>query len=457
MMNKKWSALFSKEISQKMKKFNSSISFDYKLAKYDVIGTIIHLKMLNKIAIFNDDELNKALTACENLLIKIQKNELEFYSEAEDIHFFIQSELQKEIEDLAKKIHTGRSRNDQVVLDLILYTRDQVDTVSNLAKKVIHEMLKIAEKNLHTLLPAYTHLQQAQPTSLAHYFCCYIEMLNEDINRLEDFRKRVNKCPLGSSSICGSSLSLDRDFIAKELGFDGLIENSMNAISNRDFIIEFCSITSILMMHLSRFCEDIVIYSSNEFGFFILDDAFCTGSSLMPNKKNPDLLELIRGKTGRIFGNLNTILTIMKGLPISYNKDMQEDKKSLFENAEITIECLDILSEFLPTLKFNKDKMKEKVINSYCLATDLLDYLVLKNAYFKDAHEIMAKMTNYCITEKKWFYELKLEEFKQFSDKFESDVFEVLKEENILSNHKTIGSPNPEMVKKFIKRYYEKM
>lgn len=403
MKNNKWSGLFSADISQKMNRFNSSLSTDYKLAKYDVIGTIAHVKMLNRIEIFTQIELEKTLIACDNLLGKIENNKLIFDGSCEDIHFFIQSKLQEEIGDLAKKIHTGRSRNDQVALDLRLYAREKIDIIRNLLMGSVKAMLAIAEENLQTLMPAYTHLQQAQPTSLAHYFSCYIEIFLEDLSRLNDLNKRVNRCPLGASSVCGSSLPLDRDFIAKELSFDGLIENSMNAVSNRDFIMEFCSAASILMIHLSRFCEDVIIYSSNEFEFFILDDAFCTGSSLMPNKKNPDLLELIRGKSGRVIGNLISILTIMKGLPMSYNKDMQEDKKSLFENSEIVIECLDILSEFLPSLKFNKEKMKEKTLNSYCLATDLLDYLVLKNVYFKDAHEIIAKLTKYCMIVKNGF------------------------------------------------------
>ena len=441
MQYKKWSGLFSKEISEKMEEFNSSIEFDFHLINYDILGTIAHVKMLHKIGIFADEELQKAIEACEKLLDKSEKGELNIDFSAEDVHFFVQSELQKEIGDLAKKIHTGRSRNDQVALDLRLYTMDMTIDISNNVKNVIEKMKKISDDNKDTLMPAYTHLQKAQPTSLSHYFNCYIEMLEEDLSRFDDLYCRTNKSPLGASSVCGSCLKLDREFVMKELNFGKLVVNSMNAVSNRDFIIEFCSVTSILMMHLSRFCEDVIIYSSDEYQYFILDDAFCTGSSLMPNKKNPDLLELIRGKTGRIYGNLMSILTIMKGLPMSYNKDMQEDKKSLFENTFITIECLDILNDFVPSLQFNKEKMQKAVLNSYCLATDLLDYLVLKDVYFKDAHEIISKLVRYCIEQKKWFYELRIEEFKQFSDKFEINVFDLLKLENILKNHQTIGSP----------------
>ncbi len=449
-----WSGLFAKNLDEKMRVFNSSINFDYKLLKYDIIATIAHIKMLGKISILTDEEVLVAVAACQKLLQGFENGTVTIDFASEDVHFFVQSELQKIIGDLAKKIHTGRSRNDQIATDLRLYTREAITQIALSLKIVIKKILDIARQNTDTIMPAYTHLQQAQPTSLAHYFCCYAEMLFEDIERLNDLQKRVNKLPLGSSSVCGSCLPLDRDFVAKELGFDGLIENSMNAVSNRDFIIEFCSVTSILMLHLSRLCEDIITYSSTEFGFFILDDAFCTGSSLMPNKKNPDLLELIRGKSGRIFGNLMAILTIMKGLPMSYNKDMQEDKKSLFENAEITIECLDILEEFLPSLTFNKDKMALAVQNSHCLATDLLDYLVKKGEKFKIAHEIIAKLTSFATAQKKWFYQLTLQDFKGFSSYFDDDLFDLFKEP--LKNHITKGSPNPQQIQKFIEKIYAK-
>jgi argininosuccinate lyase len=450
MTSEKWSNLFNKAINEKMKKFNSSIEFDYRLAKYDIIGTLAHIEGLHKIGILTIHELEIIKKACKNILNKIDNNQLTF--EGEDIHFFLQKELEKDIGELAKKIHTARSRNDQVAIDLRLYTQHNIDIIQKAIKDIINVMLVIAKDNLYTIMPSYTHLQQAQVTSLAHYFCCYIEMLLEDLERLGDLSKRVKKSPLGAASVCGSSIAIDRNYTKDNLQFSTLIENSMNAVSNRDFIIEFCSAISIVIMHLSRFCEDIIIYSSKEFDFFILDDAFCTGSSLMPNKKNPDLLELIRGKSGRIFGNLISILTIMKALPMSYNKDMQEDKKSLFETSESIIEILDIMKDFITTIKFNKKKMLTSVIDSYCMATDLLDYLVKCGVSFKDAHNKISTLTNYAISKEKYFHQLTLEELKLFDNNFREDTFELFDFDNILKCHKTIGSPNPDFVLLFIDR-----
>lgn len=457
---KKWSGMFSKNISEKMAIFNSSISFDYVLLKYDIIGTFAHIKMLKKIGILNDDELKKIQNELTEIQNKLDNGQLEIDFESEDVHFFLQSKLAEKIGDLAKKVHTGRSRNDQVALDLRLFARDKVQNITTLIELLTKELLRIASDNLNTLMPSYTHLQKAQPTSLAHYLTSYAECLIEDISRLKDLHKRINVCPLGSSSVCGSCLPLDRDFVAEEMAFSGLIHNSMNAVSNRDFIIEFCSTTGIIMSHLSRLCEDIIIYSSEEFGFFILDDAFCTGSSLMPNKKNPDLPELIRGKSARAVGNVMSIFAIMKGLPSSYNKDMQEDKKSMFENSEIVEQCLEILTGFISTLQFNTRKMLDSVVNSYSLATDILDYLVQKDIPFKDGHEIVAKLTKHCTESNLLFHQLSIQTFKEFSPFFADDVFAILSPSTILSNHETYGSPNPKMMVKLIdnleKKLYEK-
>ena len=424
---KTWSPRFTKPINEKMLNFNQSISFDYKLAKYDIIASIAHAKMLRKVGLLSEEELKIALKGLKKILKQIEDNEFEFNINDEDIHYCIQNALIKEIGEIGKKIHTARSRNDQVATDLRLYTREHIDLTCTLLTKIINILKIQSEKYKDCLMCGYTHLQKAIPTTFGNYLDAYKEMFEEDFLRLTDCRKRVNISPLGACSICGTTLPQDREFTAKELEFDGYIKNTMNAVSNRDFIIEVINAISIISIHFSRFAEDIIIYSTEEFGFVELDDAFCTGSSLMPNKKNPDLLELIRGKTGRIFGCQMAILTILKGVPMTYNKDFQEDKKNLFEAFDIIEEITDIMCNFIPTIKINKENMQKAVKNSYSYATHIVDYLVNKGEYFRNAHSIVSSLVKYCESNKKYFHELKIEEYKQFSDKFCEDLFKIFK------------------------------
>ena len=420
-----WSPRFSKPLNEKMKMFNQSILFDYRLAKWDIIASIAHAKMLEKVGLFTNDELKLAINGLEKILKQVENGDFEFKVEDEDIHYAIQNALVKEIGDIGKKIHTARSRNDQVATDLRLYTREQIDITIDLLKTLIKVLQKQYEKYKDCLMCGYTHLQKAIPTTFGYYFDAYKEMFEEDLQRLTDTRKRVNQCPLGACSLMGSTLPQDRDFVAKELGFESVIKNTMNAVSNRDFAIESINCLSIIAVHFSRLAEDLIIYSTEEFGFLDLDDAFCTGSSLMPNKKNPDLLELVRGKTGRVFGCQMAILTTIKGIPMTYNKDLQEDKKNIFEAFDIVEEMIDIMCEFLPTIKIKQENMTIAVKNSYSYATHLVDYLVKKGVFFRDAHGIISGLVKYCEQNGKYFHQLSINEFQQFSNLFQEDIFEI--------------------------------
>lgn len=419
-----WSPRFDKPLNEKMKMFNQSILFDYRLAKWDIIASMAHAKMLENVGLFTADELALALGGLEKILQRVEDGKFEFKVDDEDIHYTIQNALVKEIGEVGKKIHTARSRNDQVATDLRLWTREHVDITAELLKKLIATMQQQSEKHKDCLMCGYTHLQKAIPTTFGYYLDAYKEMFEEDFARLVDCRKRVNQCPLGACSLMGSTLPQDRAFTAKELGFEGIITNTMNAVSNRDFVVETLNCLSIIAAHFSRLAEDMIIYSTEEFGFLELDDAFCTGSSLMPNKKNPDLLELVRGKTGRVFGCQMAILTTLKGIPMTYNKDLQEDKKNLFEVFDIVEEIIDIMCEFLPTVKPKHENMARAVKNSYSYATHLVDYLVKKGVFFRDAHGIISGLVKYCEQHGKYFYDLTLAEFRQFSEKFGEDVVE---------------------------------
>ena len=425
--SKTWSPRFDKPLNEKMKMFNQSILFDYRLAKWDIIASIAHAKMLEKVGLFTKDELKLAINGLEKILKQVENGEFEFKVEDEDIHYAIQNALVKEIGEVGKKIHTARSRNDQVATDIRLYTREQIDITADLLKKLIEVLTSESSKYDGCLMCGYTHLQKAIPTTYGKYLDAYKEMFEEDLNRLVDCRKRVNQSPLGACSLMGSTLPQDRKFTAKELGFESVIKNTMNAVSNRDFIVETLNCLSIITLHFSRLAEDLIIYSTEEFGFLELDDAFCTGSSLMPNKKNPDLLELVRGKTGRVFGCQMAILTTLKGIPMTYNKDLQEDKKNLFEAFDIVEEIIDIMCEFLPSIKTKNENMLKAVKNSYSYATHLVDYLVKKGVFFRDAHSIISALVKHCEQHGKYFHELNIEEYKKFSDKFEPDLFDIFK------------------------------
>ena len=422
---KTWSPRFDKPLNEKMKMFNQSVLFDYRLAKWDIIASIAHAKMLEKVGLFTNDELKLALDGLEKILKQVENGEFEFKVEDEDIHYAIQNALVREIGEIGKKIHTSRSRNDQVATDIRLYTREQIDITIDLLKTLIKVLQKQYEKYKDCLMCGYTHLQKAIPTTFGYYFDAYKEMFEEDLQRLTDTRKRVNQCPLGACSLMGSTLPQDRDFTAKELGFESVVKNTMNAVSNRDFVIESINCLSIIAVHFSRLAEDLIIYSTEEFGFLDLDDAFCTGSSLMPNKKNPDLLELVRGKAGRVFGCQMAILTIIKGIPMTYNKDLQEDKKNIFEAFDVVEEIIDIMCEFLPSIRIKQNNMLKAVKNSYSYATHLVDYLVKKGVFFRDAHGIISGLVKYCEQEEKYFHQLSLNEFQQFSNLFQEDIFKI--------------------------------
>jgi len=420
---KLWDGRFQKGTSKLLDVFGNSITFDYKLHKYDIQGSIAHSKMLGKIGVLKEDEVGTIVKALKEILEDIDSGASEFKIEYEDIHMNVEVLLINKIGELGKKLHTARSRNDQVALDLRLYMREEITTINGLTKSLLETLIDLSEEYKGVILPGYTHLQRAQPIRLGFYFMAYFEMFKRDLERLEDTYKRVNILPLGSGALAGLNYESDREFLKDELGFDSISLNAMDAVSDRDFAIEFLSAASILMMHLSRFCEELILWSSSEFKFITMDDAFSTGSSIMPQKKNPDVAELIRGKTGRTYGNLVSLLTIMKSLPLAYNKDMQEDKIPVFDSCDTVKISLEIFIEMIKTMKINEKEMYNATKAGFLNATDVADYLVQKNVEFRNAHAIVGKIVFYCIEEKKTIEELSFEELKIFSDIFEEDVY----------------------------------
>lgn len=386
MTNKTWGGRFKKSLDPRAAKFNASISVDKILYRYDILGSKVHATMLAKQGLISKNEADNIVTALTEIEKEIDSGLHVFDETYEDIHMFVEQILIDKIGDLGKKLHTGRSRNDQVALDLRLYARNASGKIETLVNNLCQVFQNLSKKHAHNLMPGYTHLQQAQPITLGKYFEAYLHMFQRDVSRIQDWLKRMNFSPLGAGALAGSKLPLDREFVAKELGFYGVIQNTIDAVSDRDYIIELENIISIIMMHLSRICEDLIIWATQEFNFITLDDAFATGSSLMPNKKNPDVLELIRGKTGRVFGNLIAFLTTMKGLPLSYNKDMQEDKEGFFDCVDTVINCLSIMHPFMSSITFNTDKMLKLVKEGYLDATEILEDLVLKGMPFREAH-----------------------------------------------------------------------
>ncbi len=385
----------------------------------------------------------------------IENGLVEFDTEAEDIHMNIEKILISRIGDTGKKLHTGRSRNDQVALDMRMYLKDEIDSIKAMIVDLIGVLVKKAEENLDTIMPGYTHMQRAQPVTLAHHFMAYVQMFRRDYDRLSDCYKRVNVMPLGSGALAGTTYNLDRYFVASELGFDSITENSIDAVSDRDFIIELNADLSILMMHLSRFCEEIVLWCSHEFSFIELDDAYCTGSSIMPQKKNPDVAELVRGKTGRVYGNLLSILTVMKGLPLAYNKDMQEDKEAIFDSIDTVKACLPIFTKMIETMTVRKNKMYEAVKKGFINATDLADYLVKKGVPFRDSHNIVGRLVAYSIEKGKNLDDLTLDEFRKFSEKIAEDVYTVISPETCVKQRKLPGGPSYETVAASIQKTKE--
>lgn len=447
---KLWGGRFEKQTAHEVDDFNSSIHFDCRLYRQDILGSIAHAKMLGKQNIISKEDAELICQGLEEILHDIEEGRVSFSISNEDIHMNIESLLIEKIGDIGKKLHTGRSRNDQVALDTRMYTRDVIDQVINQLISLQHTIIEIARQHIKTVIPGYTHLQKAQPTTLAHHLMAYFEMFRRDIERFQDCRKRVNIMPLGSGALAGTTYPLDREWVAKELKFDSITRNSLDAVSDRDFAIEFLGCASILMMHLSRFCEELILWSSHEFQFVEMDDSYSTGSSIMPQKKNPDVAELIRGKTGRVYGDLITLLTVMKSLPLAYNKDMQEDKEALFDAMDTVLKCINMFDGMLSTIKFKPENMFRQASTGFTNATDAADYLVKKGLPFRSAHEVVGKLVLYCIKEGKSLLDLSLDEYKKFSPIFEEDIFDAISLETCVNQRKVPGGPSPTYMKSAI-------
>lgn len=452
---KLWSGRFTRESDRLTEDFNASIAFDSRMYRQDIAGSIAHASMLAKQGIIKDAEKDLIVQGLQEIKAELETGKLEFTVEAEDVHMNIETFLTQKIGEVGKKLHTARSRNDQVALDIRLYLRDEIDELRSLLLKLQETLLSLADQHLETIMPGYTHLQKAQPINLAHHLMAYFEMLSRDLERLADCRKRLNYMPLGSGALAGTGFNLDRDFVKEQLGFAHITRNSLDAVSDRDFAIEFCSFASILMMHLSRFAEELILWSTEEFSFVEIDDAFSTGSSIMPQKKNPDLAELVRGKTGRVYGDLMTLLTLMKSLPLAYNKDMQEDKEALFDALDTVKKCLVVFDSMLKTAKFRKEEMAAAARGGFTNATDLADYLVNKGLAFRDAHEVVGRAVLYCIENKKVLEELDLEKYQELSPLVEADVFAYLDIPGCVNRRKLIGGPAPATVAKALEEARE--
>lgn len=445
-----WDGRFKKELDSKTNDFNSSIKFDYKLYKYDILGSIAHSKMLLKQGIISKEDDEKIEKGLLEILEEIESKKLDFDPNAEDIHMFIEAKLTEKIGESGKKVHTARSRNDQVALDLKMYVKDEIKEIKKLLKELIKSLINKAEDNLETIMPGYTHLQRAQPVSFAHHLMAYTQMLKRDYIRLENCLELLDVSPIGSCALAGTGYDLDREYEKELLGFGAITENSLDGVSDRDYLIELASIISIIMMHLSRFSEEVILWCSHEFKFIELDDSFSTGSSIMPQKKNPDICELVRGKTGRVYGSLITLLTMMKGLPLAYNKDMQEDKEAIFDSIETVKNCLYILSPMIDTFVVLKDNMKKAAGKGFINATDAADYLVDKGMAFRDAYKVIGKIVAYGIENGKTLEEMSLVEYKDFSEHFDESIYEKIDLINCLKARKVYGGPAPSAVKKQI-------
>lgn len=452
-----WGGRFTKETDQLVYNFNASITFDQKFYRQDIKGSMAHVKMLAKQGILTDGERDEILKGLEGILADVENGTLEITSEYEDIHSFVEANLIDRIGDAGKKLHTGRSRNDQVALDMKLYTRDEIDEIDGILKELLETLLGIMKENIETFMPGFTHLQKAQPITLAHHMGAYFEMFKRDRSRLFDIRKRMNLCPLGSGALAGTTYPLDREYTASLLGFDGPTLNSMDSVADRDYLIELLSALSTVMMHLSRFCEEIIIWNTNEYRFVEIDDAYSTGSSIMPQKKNPDIAELVRGKTGRVYGALNSILTVMKGIPLAYNKDMQEDKELTFDAIDTVKGCLALFNGMLATIRFRKDVMEDSAKNGFTNATDAADYLVNHGVPFRDAHGIVGRLVLYCIDKDIAIDDMSLEELKSISPVFEEDIYEAVSMKTCVDKRLTIGAPGKEAMENVITLYEEYM
>lgn len=436
-----WGGRFTKETDKLVYNFNASISFDQKFYAQDIRGSIAHVTMLQKQGILTKEEKESIIEGLKGIQADVENGTLEITDEYEDIHSFVEANLIDRIGDAGKKLHTGRSRNDQVALDMRLYTGDEIEALDTLLKELLEVLLKLMKEHIETYMPGFTHLQKAQPVTLAHHLGAYFEMFKRDRLRMKDIRKRMNYCPLGAGALAGTTYPLDREYTAELLGFDGPTLNSMDSVSDRDYLIEMLSAMSTVMMHLSRFCEEVIIWNSNEYQFVEIDDAYSTGSSIMPQKKNPDIAELVRGKTGRVYGALMSLLTTMKGIPLAYNKDMQEDKELVFDAIDTTKGCLALFTGMLRTMRFRKQRMEDSAKNGFTNATDAADYLVNHGVPFRDAHGIVGQLVLYCIDKNIALDDMSLEEYKAISPVFGEDIYEAISMKTCVEMRNTIGAP----------------
>jgi len=452
---KKWAGVFDTDTDKLADEFNSSLSFDKRLAVYDITGSIAHAAMLGECGIITTSEADAIIGGLNKIKADVEAGCT--IEGEEDIHMWVEERLTRDIGLAGKKLHTGRSRNDQVALDIRLYLRDTIDKINSQLSDLLKVICDIAEKHLDTIIPAYTHMQKAQPTTLAHHLLAYAEMFLRDIGRLKDCRKRINILPLGAGACCGTGFPINRERVAEILGFDGITQNSLDTVSDRDFVVEFVSVCSLIMMHLSRYNEEIIYWSTGEFGYITLDDRFSTGSSMMPQKKNPDMSELIRGKTGRVYGSVINLLTMLKGLPLAYNKDMQEDKEAIFDCADTVSRCLAIFTAMLPSLKYNKENLYKAAAEGYTNATDCADYLVKKGLPFREAHHAVGSLVKKAMKKKKPLDKLPLTDFKSASQLFEADILEVLKIENVIQARSLAGGCAKGVVKERIAEILNKL
>ncbi|MFZ5640449.1 MAG: argininosuccinate lyase [Bacillota bacterium] len=454
---KLWGGRFAKGTDRLVEDFHSSISFDRRLYKQDIEGSMAHARMLGKQGIISEDEARQIVDALASILADIEAGKLEFEVAAEDIHMNIEKILTDRIGDVGRKLHTARSRNDQVALDVRMYLKEEIKETIALLVKTQEVLLEKAEAHLDTIMPGYTHLQRAQPITLAHHLMAYFQMFMRDIGRLEDCYKRTDVMPLGSGALAGTTFPLDRQYVAEQLGFAAITENSLDGVSDRDFAVEFCAAASLIMMHLSRFCEELILWSSAEFNFIEMDDAYSTGSSIMPQKKNPDVAELIRGKTGRVYGDLTALLTVMKSLPLAYNKDMQEDKEALFDAIDTVKGCLTVFAPMIETMRVNSEVMDQAARGGFTNATDVADYLAKKGIPFRQAHEIVGKLVLSCIRAGRNLDDLTLDEYREASPVFEADIHDAINVELCVETRKIPGGPATEQVRAVIDKGRKKI
>ena len=448
-----WGGRFTKETDRNVYLFNASIDFDKRLYLQDIEGSIAHSIMLEKQGIITLEEKDAIVKGLRSIRDDVENGSLEITDEYEDIHSFVEANLIQRIGDAGKKLHTGRSRNDQVALDMKLYVRSEILEIDSLLYEFQKILYRVMEENLDTFMPGFTHLQKAQPVTLAHHLGAYFEMLRRDRSRMKDIYQRMNTCPLGAGALAGTTYPLDRSYTASMLGFEMPTFNSMDSVSDRDYVIELMAALSTVMMHLSRFSEEVILWNSNEYGFVEIDDAYSTGSSIMPQKKNPDIAELVRGKTGRVYGHLMAILTTMKGIPLAYNKDMQEDKEGAFDAIDTVKECITMFMQMVDTMKFRKDVMKDSANKGFTNATDAADYLVKRGMPFRDAHSVIGRLVLTCLEKGKSIDEMTIEELKEISDVFEEDVYDAVSMKTCVETRLTIGGPAPEAMKKVLENY----